>query len=550
MKPPNWDRLQAIYHEALAKPESERDAFVERECAGDQELLQKIKSLLKNNDLLNDILKSPVFEINPASDDLVGTTIGERYLIERELGPGGMSHVYLALDQRLEPKRVVIKVLSPTLVQDPDARRRFDQEVAALLKVDHGGVVRVLDREYLPDGRPYIVMQYVEGETLRSQIPSQGMDLERAASVLKQIGAALDHVHQKGIFHRDLKPENVMLKAGTDSVVLIDFGIAKIQNVAGAATTATGIAAGTLAYMSPEQLRGENVTAASDIYSMAIVAYEMLCGERPSDLQRIGKLPPKVSTKAQHIIRRALSFDPKNRYRNAKEFGDKLAAALVAPKPSAIDLSVVAKALGGLFILALLSFGVYKYIFDRKVDRTPNRSFTYWLMVQRVRDGKDYQSPIKSNGEETFNNGDKFQLNVLTPITGYLYIMKESPPTTDDISFRMIFPNQTTNNGSASLGANQTIQSEWFTFQGPPGDENFWMVWSLTQVSELESAKLEAFKHPRGGLTDPTLATLKEFLRTKQLENKVTVYHYREEQKAVPRSRSDMLITLARFKHR
>ena len=560
MKPPNWDRLQDIYHEALAKPKSERGAFVENACAGDTDLLRQINSLLKANDLSDDILNAPVFEINSAPDDLVGTTIGERYYVERELGGGGMSRVYLARALKLQNYAVVIKVLSHSLMQDQYALQKFEQEVEALLRMNDPNVVRVLDTDKLPDGRPYIVMSYVEGETLRSQLTEDGIDLKRAASILKQIGTALAHVHEKDVFHRDLKPENIILKTGTDSVVLVDFGIAKVNDSLIAPTTVTGVSAGTLGYMSPEQLRGEEITAASDIYSMAVIAYEMIFGGRPFDpastpdlldLQRkgIGKLPQKVSTKAQHIIRRALSFDPKYRYRSAKEFGDKLGEALVTPGKPAIDLSVVGKAFGGLLILALVSYGgykLYKYICDRKTDHP--RSFTYWLKVQKVLDGKDYKEPFKSNGEETFDNGDKFQLNVLTPISGYVYVMKEGPPGTNDVSFQMIFPNQGTNNGSASLGANQTIQSDWFTFQGSAGDENFWMVWSLAPVSQLESAKLEAFKHS-GGFTDPTLTTVKEFLRTKQLENKVTVYHYKKEQEAVPRGKSDILVALAQFKH-
>jgi serine/threonine protein kinase len=554
MKPSNWDQLQDIYHEALAKPKSERSAFVENACAGDPELLRQINSLLKANDLSDDILKAPVLEINSAPGDLVGTTIGERYFVEKELGAGGMSHVYLARALNLQNYAVVIKVLSHTLVQDQYALQKFEQEVEALLRMNDPNVVRVLDTGKLPDDRPYIVMAYVEGETLRSQLTEDGIDLKRAASILKQIGTALAHVHEKDVFHRDLKPENIILKTGTDSVVLVDFGIAKVKDSLIAPTTVTGVSAGTLGYMSPEQLRGEEITAASDIYSMGVIAYEMIFGRKPFDpastpdlldLQRkgVGKLPQKVSTKAQHIIRRALSFVPKYRYRNAKEFGDKLADALLTPAKRVVDLSIVAKAFGGLLILALLSFVIYKCCVG---PGFPRNHFTYWLMVQ---DGKDSQEPFKSNGEETFDNGDKFQLNVLTPTTAYLYVMKEGPPGKNDVSFQMIFPNQGTNNGSASLGANQTIQTDWFTFQGSAGDENFWMVWSITPVNELESAKLEAFKHFGGGLTDPTLTAVKEFLRTKQLEHKVTVYHYKESQLAIPRGKNDLLVVLAQFKH-
>ena len=560
MKPPNWDRLQEIYDAALEKPHSERIAFVESECAGELDLLRKLKSLVKANESSDDFLDLPICKFD--LEDLIGTTIGERYFIERELEPGGMSQVYFAQDLRLQPNTVIIKALSYTLVQDEYAQQKFKQEVEALLRLDHQNVIRVQDTGELPDGRPYFVMPYVEGQTLRSQITSDGMDLKRAASILEQIGAALAHVHEKGVCHRDLKPENVILKSGTDSVVLIDFGIAKVKDSLIAPNTVTGKSAGTRVYMSPEQLRGDKeITARSDIYSMGVIAYEMVCGERPFEpasdadlweLQRngVGKFPKGVSTKAESMIRRALSFEPRKRYKNACEFGHKLTHALLNPPGLSIKFPSVAKVFGGLIFLALISFGLYWYINHRTVIPPSNRSFTYWLKVQKVLDGKDYKEPFKSNGEETFDNGDKFQLNVTTPITSYLYVMKEDPPGTNDISFRMIFPNQSTNNGSASLGVNQTIQSDWFTFQGAPGDENFWMVWSITPVNELESAKLEAFKHPRGGLTDPTLTAVKEFLKTKQLENKVTVYHYKKEQEAVPRGRSDVLVTLAQFKHR
>src|SRR5689334_21583721 len=287
MKPSNWDRLQDIYHAALAQPESERSAFVEKACAGDPDLLRQVKSLLDAGNSTNHILDDPVFEIN-ASDDLVGQTIGERYLVAEKLDGGGMSQVYVALDLNLQRQRVVIKVLSSELVQDSYARKKFEQEVDALVRIKHPNVVRVRDSGRLRDGKPYIVMDYVEGETLRSQI-NDGMDLKRAASILQQIGAALAHVHEKGIFHRDLKPENVMLTSGDDSVVLLDFGIAKVQHSLVAPTTVIDVIPGTLVYMSPEQLRGDkDITFASDIYSMGVVAYEMIFGERPFEVQHKG----------------------------------------------------------------------------------------------------------------------------------------------------------------------------------------------------------------------------------------------------------------------
>jgi len=559
MKQPNWNRIQEIYHAALARPHSERSAFVANVCSGDPDLEREVNSLLRADDSASGFLDSPVVDLGYRSDNLVGATIGERYFVERELSPGGMSQVYFALDLRLQRQPVVIKILSHSLVQEPYARKKFDQEIEALLRTDHPNVVRILDTGKLADGRPYIVMQYVEGDTLRSRITNDGMDLKLAASILKQIGSALEHVHAKGIFHRDLKPENIMLKG--DSVVLVDFGIARVKDSLIAATTIGGVSAGTLAYMSPEQLRGEEITAASDIYSMGVIAYELVTGRRPFkpgstshllDLQRAGvRVRPKhlredLSIKANSMILRALKYEPGSRYRSASEFGEKLARALLEPRQAGIP--IWAKVMGGLIILALLSFGVFKYV-GRTKDAGPNRSFTYWLTVQKMRDGKD-QEPLKSNGEETFENGDKFRLNVLTPSPGYLYVMNEGPPEPNDTSFTMIYPSLNINDGLATLGANQSTQSDWITFRGPAGDENFWIVWSVSPVSQLESAKTEAFKDPHGGLTDQNLESVRDFLRMKQLEMKVTVYHYKATQTAVARGKGDMLVTLLQFKHR
>jgi serine/threonine protein kinase len=556
MKPPNWDRLQEIYHSALAQPRSERDAFVARECAGDSALLGHVESLLKADDS-SDVLDTPVMTVDPATDELVGKTINGRYDVVKELNGGGMSQVYLAHDRKFNGQAVVIKLLSRELLHHPHVRQKFENEVEALSHLRHAGVVRVQDRDEW-NGRPYIVMEYIDGDTLRSQISSEEMDLKRVAAILKQIGQALDHVHGKGIFHRDLKPANIMLKRGSDEVVLVDFGIAKIPG----SLTTTHTPIGTLPYMSPEQLNGEEITAASDIYSMAVVAFEMITGRKPFTATSAPKLVKRqrrgvpvrpvhlrenLPRKAQSVILRALSFDPKARHATAKNFCDELAEALLEPciiQPHRRWFKLIAVGLG----IALLSFAVYKII--PGPIKEPSNSFTYFLTVQKIRDGKQYQEPFKSNGEEIFESGDKFQLTVLSPQPAYVYIINEGPPEPNDTNVTMIYPNPTTNNGSAALGANQSIQSDWLTFAGSAGDDNFWIVWSVSPIPLLEAAKTESFKHPRSGLTDQNLVSIKEFLRLKQSEVSVKVRHYKETQKAIAYGKGDLLVTLAQFKHR
>jgi len=561
MKQPNWDGIQEIYHAALAIPRSEWGAFVAHACANDADLLLEVCSLLKADDSSSGFLESPIIKLEFAPENLVGTTIDERYLVERELGPGGMSRVYVALDLKLKRQAVVIKILSEALVHDSYARQKFEQEVEALLRIDHPGVVRVLDVGQLRDERPYIVMQYVDGETLRSQIPAEGMALNRVASILKQIGEALEQVHEKGIFHRDLKPENILIKHDTDSVVLLDFGIAKVKDSVIAPSTAHGASVGTLLYMSPEQLRGEVVTAASDTYSMSLIAYELITGRRPFnptsasqllEMQRAGvrvkpiHLREDLSRKAQAIILRGLSFDPRARYTSAQEFGDQLAQALVDPRVRPTkQWSKVLRVSALILICALLgSVGLYKYL-RRTTTEKPISTFNYWLTVQKMRDGKEYEDPFKSNGEETFESGDKFRLNVASPNPGYLYVVNEGPPQSNSTSFVMIYPSQSVNNGSATLGANQPVQSDWTIFRGPAGAENFWIVWSASPVSQMESAK-----SVNGALEDQNLVTVKEFLRMKQDEVKVRVTHYKASQTVLVRGPGDLLVTLAQFNHR
>lgn len=286
----------------------------------------------------------------PAADKLVGITVDGRYLIEKEIGHGGVGAVYLARDHKLHDKPVVVKVLLEKSLHNEWVVLKFQQEKEALARVDHPGVVGILDTGELSDGEPYIVMQYVDGVSLRSAIKArpEGMDLERVASIVKQAGAAFSAVHEKKIYHRDLKPENIMLQAlgrGDEQVKIVDFGIAKIKESVIAPSTITGAATtGTIMYMSPEHLRGEKITAASDIYSLGVIAYEMVTGRRPfnpettahlAEMQREGvrakpiDLRPRLPEEAQALILKALAFDPRARCQNAGEFGDALASALM-----------------------------------------------------------------------------------------------------------------------------------------------------------------------------------------------------------------------------
>ena len=297
---------------------------------------------------------------DPSTPLAPGATLKDRYVIERELGRGGIGIVYLARDERLHGMPVVVKFL---LDQSPNtswAAKKFLQEAEALTRIAHPGVVKVLDRDRTADGRPFFVMEFIRGRSLRSAIEPQGLPLEQAAVLIAQIGQALGAAHREGVFHRDLKPENVMLAAlgdGDEHVKLIDFGIAKVRDSQAGTATEVAVVAGSMYYMAPEQFMGEPVTAAADIYAFALIACELLTGRRPFNpdaptqiaamQQLIGmqraeqfvaprQLRPSLPAAAEAVLLRGLAFDPQKRPQDARQFGDELARVLTKPQASSL----------------------------------------------------------------------------------------------------------------------------------------------------------------------------------------------------------------------
>ncbi|HEX8070210.1 MAG TPA: protein kinase [Pyrinomonadaceae bacterium] len=210
--------------------------------------------------------------------------IANRFRIEREIGRGGMGTVYRALHLGLE-RPVAVKVLKPEFAADPEVAERFMREARTMARLRHRGAATIFDAGRLPDGRPFIVMEYVEGATLAETLTKEGrLAPARAVEIACAICDVLAEAHALGIVHRDLKPSNIMLTAR--GVCLLDFGIAKVlANASDAtrthATTESGLIIGTPRYMSPEQCLGQPVGPASDLYSVGVLLYEMLAGQPP-----------------------------------------------------------------------------------------------------------------------------------------------------------------------------------------------------------------------------------------------------------------------------
>jgi hypothetical protein len=219
----------------------------------------------------------------------VPRVIDRKFRLDQRIGRGGMGSVYRARDVRLD-RDVAIKVVRAELLSDPDARRRFRREAQLVARLQHPSIVSVFDYGTFPDGAAYLVMELVRGEDLRRILTREGRFAPaRAARVLSQICAAIDAAHREGVLHRDLKPENIFLTGEETDVKVLDFGVAKLlredrradDEAPGATMTVDGTIVGTPAYMAPEQLRGEPLDERSDVFSLGVMAFEMLTGELP-----------------------------------------------------------------------------------------------------------------------------------------------------------------------------------------------------------------------------------------------------------------------------
>ena len=283
-----WARLKDIFHEALERPAAGRKAFIREACEGDAALEAALESLLASDDSAREFLETPAvarvgLPSQPTSTLAPGDRLGA-YEIVAFLGAGGMGEVYRARDARLE-RDVALKVLPAQVMNDTVRRQWLTREAQAAAPLDHPNICPVFDIGE-QDGRAWIAMQYVEGETLAERLRRGPLEWPLALDVATQIASALSAAHARGIVHRDVKPENVMITAAGHAKVL-DFGLAKIVAEHGTDTHHSGQSAvhsrrlGTLPYMSPEQVRGESLDVRTDVFSLSVVFYEMVTGRRP-----------------------------------------------------------------------------------------------------------------------------------------------------------------------------------------------------------------------------------------------------------------------------
>ncbi|MBL0938787.1 MAG: serine/threonine protein kinase [Gemmatimonadaceae bacterium] len=289
-----------------------------------------------------------------AEGDLIGSVVADRYLVTDLLGEGGMGKVYLARHVRL-PLQAAIKVLRPELLKDPASVARFNREAANASRIEHERVARVFDFGETGDGLVYLAMEYVQGDTLKNLLANEGpLSPERTGRIVRQVADGLDAAHRLGIVHRDLKPDNILVTTdesdGTDRCKVVDFGIAKAvgSNEKESGLTRTGFVVGTPEFMSPEQLLGSDIDHRSDVYALALVAYQCLTLDMPFDTNtpdrgmtaRLVSAPRPLFTvkkdvrwppALQQVFDQALDKDPAKRTVSAGAFAKAFEQALVAP---------------------------------------------------------------------------------------------------------------------------------------------------------------------------------------------------------------------------
>jgi serine/threonine-protein kinase len=357
MNPERWQRIEELFRTLASRPVYEREAYLTRICGGDEELRQEVLSLLAR-DVSEDFLRDPIADMAMSltaelPDDQTGARIGS-YRLTRLIGRGGMGTVYEALrDDAQFQQHVALKLIKRGMDSD-FVRDRFLRERQILASLDHPHIAHLLDGGTTADGQPFFVMEFVAGKPITNYCSTRELALNEKLALFRDVCAAVQHAHQKLVVHRDLKPSNILVtEEGTPK--LLDFGIAKLLASEPGRTvtrTETALRLMTPDYASPEQVRGDAITTATDVYALGAVLYELLTARRPHQIATYSPLeieraicyaeatrpseavrrqtdgPAKLARQLEgdldNIVMMALRKEPERRYRSVEHFSEDL----------------------------------------------------------------------------------------------------------------------------------------------------------------------------------------------------------------------------------
>lgn len=428
----DWDRVEELFHAALARTPQERSQFLKDGCGVDEQLRREVQRLLESSDSADEFLEgSPLSSGVQVAHLAPGTMMG-RFRIVELIGAGGMGEVYRAHDDQLR-RDVAVKVLPAAFAQDTERMRRLEQEARAAGMLNHPNIVVVYDIG-IENGSPYVVSELLEGETLRSRLAKGALAAKRAIGYAQQIASGLSVAHRKGIIHRDLKPENIFVTRNGQAKIL-DFGLAKqtrpitAERNSATMSTQTGVVMGTVGYMSPEQLRGEPLDQRSDLFALGAILYEMLSGQRAfggktsadvisstlrEEPPELSELAPEMRSRLGQVVSRCLAKRPNDRFESAGDLEFVLDAIAGLPpeqgeKPSTTRRAILA--ISGTAVVVAAAIAVDRRVISPSspASRSVPRTFTR-LTFEAGLQSEPTWSPDGSLIAYSSNRGGKFDI--------------------------------------------------------------------------------------------------------------------------------------------
>jgi len=557
LTPERWQQISRIFKSAISLDGEARDAYVANQCGADDSLRAEVDKLIASHKQADDenfiggqaaedavglLVEDDEFRTASLNK---GQQLGS-YLILDNIGAGGMGEVYLARDSRLD-RTVALKVLPADIASDKRRMQRFRQEAKVASSLNQPNILTIFEFGEV-NGLTFLATEFIDGETLRQHLRAKRIKLSEIINISIQVLAALDAAHEAHIVHRDIKPENVMIRRRDHVVKVLDFGLAKLaekrttmqaeeSEAATAFKTTPGMVMGTINYMSPEQAQAGMVDERTDIWSTGVMIYEMIAGvvpfegattshtivqileKDPAPLSKVAEAPPELD----RIVMKAIAKDPDERYQTARDMlidlrslQKQLDLRAELDRTSSPNAAVVAdrrvpQKRRTLFIVVagmlLVTAGIFAVNIWRSRERrnalvsqpaaapvaTEERTLTYWITVQKYKDGKPFEPPFPVAGEINFESTYQVRVHVSSPQPGHLYIFNEGPPTESAATeFVVTFPSTTANNNSSVIEAGQVVQipeTSWLVFDKERGVETLWVVFSKDEILQLETAR-------------------------------------------------------------